>query len=466
MIRWTLLIGLLVLSGCSSEKEPGSEKINAALASESSASEKSKMFSLDSSSFTTQVGIMAYTSLSRANQAAQFLDNKLASFMHHPNPATQSEVQQAWRIAYDRFLASLIYSYIPIKDPVEWQKQRMTYQNLLIQLDSWPIEGGYLDYVEGYPFSGIVNDLTLSINEQSIRAQHGFTDSSNASLGYHALEFMLWGESSTNQVMRSAQDFVPQENTAPVPLSDAEQTLNNPHTDDFSAEQIPEELTSEELTSDESITAPIIVSQNHNRRRQYIQLISELLLKDIHSLQRRWEPSRGYYAQVLQQGSDADVLRAAFIAAQDLLSEEILTKRFKLTSSEFSHSSHEDLLALLSGLESWFKAEPINLLENSVSEEDSATVHSKRTKSEQAEGVQIEEQPRKKKVSYLYTLIKQKDEHTARKLVAALKQTRTCMQTISAARSNLDQCKQDTIQLLSHLRRAAKVLTVNLPALD
>lgn len=448
MIRWTLLIGLIVLSGCSSDKETESEKISATLTSESVAS-KSKSLSIDSSSFTTQVGIMAYTSLSQANQAAQFFDNKLASFMHHPNPATQSEVQQAWRSAYDLFLASFIYSYIPIKDPVEWHKQRMAYQDLLIQLDSWPIEGGYIDYVEGYPFSGIVNDLTLSINEQSIRVQHGFTDSSNASLGYHALEFMLWGESSANQTMRSAQDFVPQENTAPVPLSDAEQALNNPHADDFSEERIVDELPATELASDESITPPIIVSQNHNRRRQYIQLISDLLLKDIHSLQRRWEPSSGYYAQVLQQSSDAEVLRAAFIAAQDLLSKEMLTKRFRLTSSEFSHSSHDDLLALLSGLESWFKAETFSLLENPMSE-----------------GVQIEEPPKKEKASYLYTLIKQSDENTASALAAALKQTRTCIQQHKNAQSNLDQCKQDTIQLLSHLRRAAKVLAVNLPALD
>lgn len=464
MIRWTLLIGLIVLSGCSSEKEAESKKINATLASESSAS-KSKTFSLDSSSFTTQVGIMAYTSLSQANQAAQLLDNKLASFMHHPNPATQSEVQQAWRNAYDHFLASLIYSYIPSKDPTEWQKRRMAYQDLLIQLDSWPIEGGYIDYVEGYPFSGIVNDLTLTINEQSIRTQHGFTDSSNASLGYHALEFMLWGERSANQAMRSAQDFVPQENTAPVPLSDAEQTLNNPHTDGFSEEPIVKQQAVENsevensevegLAAEESITPPITVSQNHNRRRQYTGLISELLLQDIDSLQRRWEPSRGYYAQVLQQGSDAEVLRAAFIAAQDLLSEEILTKRFKLTSSEFSHSSHDDLLALLSGLESWFKAESINLLGNSVPEEDV-----------QVEDVQVEEPPKKEKESYLYTLIKQSDENTASALAAALLQTRTCIQQHKTAHSNLDQCKQDTIQLLSHLRRAAKVLAVNLPALD
>ena len=96
------------------------------------------------------------------------------------------------------------------------------------------------------------------------------------------------------------------------------------------------------------------IPQNHNRRRQYTKLLSDLLQKDLHRIQRRWEPSSGYYAQLLQQSSAENILQAAFIAGQRFISEELLQKRFQLNSSEFSNSSPQDILALLTGLESWY----------------------------------------------------------------------------------------------------------------
>lgn len=364
---------------------------------------------LDSSAFTAQVGIVAYTSLSNANQTAQALDSKLASFMHHPNPISQVEMQQAWRVAYDAFLSSLIFAYLPIQDPPDWHSQKISYQHLLTQLDSWPIEGGYIDYIKGYPFSGIVNDLTLDIDESSLRSQHGFTDQTNASLGYHALEFMFWGGDSA----RTAYDFLPQENTAPVPINDAEHAEYDVYPD-----------------SDANITADF-EPQNHNRRRLYTQLLSELLLKDLHRIQRRWEPSSGYYAQVLQQNGSEKTLQAAFIAAQDLISEEILTKRFQLISSEFSQTSKDDLFALLTGIDNWFM--PLETEQQEAS---------------------------------LYFLMQQSDSVVAEEFVAALQQSKTCINKMTTEIADINQCKQDTIGLLSSLRRAAKSLSVQLPDLD
>ena len=395
MIRSLLVLSLLVLTACSPKQEE-------------SVSNK-KVTAIDSSAFAAQVGIAAYTRLSHANQAAQNLDGKLASFMHHPNPMSQAEIQQSWRKAYDSFLSMLIFAYLPIQDPPEWISQRIGYQHLLTQLDSWPIEGGYIDYIEGYPFSGIVNDLTLTIDEANIRAQHGFTDNSNASLGYHALEFMFWGGNG----LRSAHDFFPQENTAPVPISDAEQTLDNSHADSSSQQVLS------------------IEPQNHNRRRLYTQLLSELLLKDLHRVQRRWEPSSGYYAQLLQQSSAENTLQAAFIAAQDLISKELLNKRFQLISSEFSQSNNADLLALLAGIEQWF----------------------------------MPEDPEQQEAS-LYFLMQQADPKIAENFLAALQQSKTCINKMTTEPTDIDQCKQDTISLLSSLRHAATSLAVDLPSLD
>lgn len=396
----SLLLSLpLLITGCSQEQN----------ALPQTGKEASKEARIDSSAFAAQVGIMAYTSISNANQTAQALDSKLASFMHHPNPMSQEEMQQAWRIAYDAFLGSLIFAYLPIQDPPDWHSQKISYQHLLAQLDSWPIEGGYIDYIEDYPFSGIVNDLTLEIDEANVRSQHGFTDQTNASLGYHALEFMFWGGDGA----RTAYDFFPQENTAPVPMSDAEHAEYDIYPD-----------------SDTSLHNEF-EPQNHNRRRQYTQLLSELLLKDLDRVQRRWEPSSGYYAQVIQRSQPDKALQAAFIAAQDLISEEILSKRFQLISSEFSKTSKSDLSALLSGIESWFMP--------AEAEQQEASLH---------------------------FLMQQSNTLTAEEFASALQQSQACINNMSTEINDINQCKQETINLLSSLRRAAKSLAVELPDLD
>ncbi|MFT4763005.1 MAG: putative iron-regulated protein [Oleispira sp.] len=397
MTRLALIISLVFLVACSPKNE------------DPQSNQKTQKM-IDSRAFAAQVGIVAYTSLSDANQAAQSFDSKLASFMYHPNPMSQTEIQQAWRKAYDSFLSSLIFSYLPIQDPPDWYSQEIDYQNLLMQLDSWPIEGGYIDHIEGYPFSGIVNDLTLNIDEETIRSQHGFTDPSNASLGYHALEFMLWGGNGE----RSAPDFFPQENTAPIPLSDEEHAAGTANTAQI-----------------EPVETQDIKTQNHNRRRQYTQLLSELLQKDLHRIQRRWEPSSGYYAQLLQQSNAENTLQAAFIAAQDLISKELLNKRFQLISSEFSKTSNDDLLALLSGMEQWFMPEEAEQQEAS-----------------------------------LFFLMQQADSNIADEFAASLQQSLSCISKMTAASADIDQCKQDTISLLSNLRNAAISLSVELPSLD
>lgn len=397
MIRLIIAISLTFLVACTQKQPEDLPKKNASI-------------HIDASTFAAQVGIVAYTRLSLASQSAQIMDSKLASFMYHPNPMSQQEIAQAWRQAYDEFLYTLIFSYLPIQDPPDWHTQHIAYSDLLVQLDSWPIEGGYIDYISGYPFSGIVNDLALDIDEKNIRSQHGFTDPTNASLGYHALEFMFWGQEGK----RSAHDFFPQENTAPVPINDAEDSLN---------------IDNEQGIEDTHNT--LHIPQNHNRRRQYTKLLSELLQKDLDRIQRRWEPSNGYYSELLQRSSARNTLQAAFIAGQHFISEELLQKRFTLMSSEFSNTSQQDLLALLVGLESWYFPEDTDLQEASLG-----------------------------------FLMQQADASIAADFIQSLATNKKCIQEMTLEMDSINLCKQETINLLSNLRRSATSLNIELPALD
>lgn len=365
----------------------------------------------DPALFASQAGLSAYTALSSASRTAQALDSKLASFMYHPNPMSQDEVRQAWRRAYDAFLESMVFAYLPIQDPPDWYKERISYQDMLKQLDTWPVQGGYIDYIEGYPFTGIVNDLTLALDEQSLRAQHRFTDETNASLGYHPLEFMIWGDSGK----RSPEDFNPQDNTAPVPVT----------------EEGEEEKHTENTDTAGHGPAPQAEPQNHNRRRQYVQLVIELLQKDLHRIQRRWEPSTGYYARILQQSTPEEATQASLIGVQNLILEEILGKRFNLESSEFSGGAALDLVALLNGVNKWFMPE------------DPAA----------AEG------------SMLF-LMEQGDPEAASAFTDALQRTTECSAGLADDPAKVPVCRQEAIGLLSALQTASRKIGIALPRLD
>ena len=286
---------------------------------------------LDASGFRAYLGLSAYTSLSRAAQQAQQLDQRLSAFLHQPDSTHLVQVQSAWRQAYDAYLNTLVYAYLPIKDPAEWHQKGIGYRATLTLLDSWPIEGGYIDHVPGYPFSGIVNDLTLELNEDNLLAQHGFSDPSYASLGYHALEFMLWGANGD----RAASDFLAKENTAPVVMP-SEGKAETPET---AAEAVSETV---------PVAEPRI--QNHNRRRQYVQLLTNQLLEHLNRLQRRWQPSNGYYAELLDKTAANQSLLAALMASQSLLSKELLDRRLGTNSSEFSNTGIDDIIAISHGL--------------------------------------------------------------------------------------------------------------------
>lgn len=317
MKRVVALVWLALLAACSQAPDEPAAKVVAMLAADANSD-------YDTDVFVSQLGLTAYTEMSQAGEKAQQLDAKISAFLFEPSKAHLIEAQEAWRSAYSAFLFSRIYAFLPLSDPSDWSKKGQNNQQTLYQLDAWPIEGGYIDYLAGYPFSGIVNDLALELNEKNLLEQHGFADKSYASIGFHPIEFMLWGEDGK----RSWRDFVAQENTSSLPADDTQ-----------------------EIEAGDSERPKV---QNNNRRRQYLQLTSELLQKHLLRLQERWEPSKGYYPAMLTRAKSSQVLLASFTATQKLIAQELLAKRLNQDGSEFSQSSWQDIAALITGVRHLF----------------------------------------------------------------------------------------------------------------
>ena len=111
-------------------------------------------------------------------------------FLQAPDAQRQQAAQAAWRNAH---LAFLDLAALPLAGP-----PHEPLGPLLYQIDAWPIEPGYLDRLPAYPDSGLISDLTVTITPESLREQNGFTDSSEVSLGFHALEYLIFDRDATD----------------------------------------------------------------------------------------------------------------------------------------------------------------------------------------------------------------------------------------------------------------------------
>tara|TARA_R110002050_G_scaffold52358_2_gene119520 strand:+ start:1344 stop:2579 length:1236 start_codon:yes stop_codon:yes gene_type:complete len=270
----------------------------------------------------------------QACASAEALQSAIITLLDHPNPFTLAASRDAWRDSYSSFLRARLYGFLPVTDPVEWQRQGLSYHQTLSLIDSWPIEGGYIDYLPGYPFTGIVNDLTLPLSSDTLQQQHGFADPASVSLGFHVIEFLLWGSDG----QRSASDYLRTETITAVAGSSSNKNTAT-HADNTADNHLSKD------------TPPGVINQD--RRRQYLQLVTAQLLDHLRRLQRRWERDTGYYARLVASSTPAAALQAGMSASARLIRTELLEKRLSGNSSEFSASSQQDSLALLQGMQLW-----------------------------------------------------------------------------------------------------------------
>jgi len=78
-------------------------------------------------------------------------------------------------------------------------------------INAWPLNEAYIDYVKGSPNAGIINNLSLEINNNTIIAANMSEDDADVSSGWHAIEFLLWGQDFSLETagIREASDYLP-----------------------------------------------------------------------------------------------------------------------------------------------------------------------------------------------------------------------------------------------------------------
>jgi hypothetical protein len=134
---------------------------------------------------------LAVVRTNRAIEEIASMKHAITHFLSYPTEENRQTLAVNWKSAHKAFLS------IGTK-PVAEVNLRDSSIALLYQLDAWPIQPGYIDAIEHYPNSGIVNDITVDLSIESIRNQHGFSDVEEIILGFHPLEYLIFSKRATD----------------------------------------------------------------------------------------------------------------------------------------------------------------------------------------------------------------------------------------------------------------------------
>ena len=326
-----LLLLSAILAGCDSREGSPGNRAGSALAGAGTGSFSDPLLS-DTviADLVQQYLDQVSLDIQQAIDSAAALNSAVDLFLADAETARLEQLRQLWLAAHTDYEATALHRY--------FFQQLMNHSNsgldlglsldrLHFQINYWPILPGYIDYLSDYPGSGVVGDMTLPLNPESILQQHGAYDLAEALLGFHPLEFLLWGENTTPGVnLRPASDYL-----------------------------AVTQLTAEQL--DEGLQ---LIQLDNNRRRVLLDLVSDHLVDDLRAIQQLWSRNQVTLRTIIDSlGSTGDI-RLLLDAITAQLSDEILVRSlYPMLNGDFqgshqspySHSSENAVIAQLASVE-------------------------------------------------------------------------------------------------------------------
>ena len=145
---------------------------------------------------------LTYENYSDVVTQAKALRDAVRAFTDAPSQARLEAARKAWLASRDSYGQSEAFRFFggPIDDEDTGPEG---------QINAWPLDEAYIDGVKDNPSAGLINtseslttDLLVSANERD--------SETNIATGYHAIEFLLWGQdlSETGPGNRPYTDFL------------------------------------------------------------------------------------------------------------------------------------------------------------------------------------------------------------------------------------------------------------------
>ena len=263
------------------------------------------------------------TDLIQAGIEIEKFQSSIVTLADHVSSENLSLSKQAWLDAHSAYELTTLHRYFATQ--LIGEQNSLALMQLQYQINHWPIIPGYIDYVNGYPDSGIVYDINVTLDVDSIREQHGAFDIYEVTLGFHVIEFLLWGY-DTDSVARPAADF-----DAVLELT-PEETENG-----YSLEQL-----------------------SNNRRRLFLAVAADTLVEDFRALQSLWLTEESSIRQRIESTSGTELIVILADSMSAMLNQELLLRSLypmlngdfvESIQSPYSRSTQNAVSSQLSGLE-------------------------------------------------------------------------------------------------------------------
>lgn len=242
---------------------------------------------------------------------AKALRTAIADLVKEPSQKTLDAARKAWIDSRPAYLQTEAYRFY--NGPIDFEPDDGSDEEPGPEgrINAWPLDENFIDYVanttpEGPRVlrNGIINDRTTfpALSKQTLIDQNENGGEANIATGYHAIEFLLWGQ-DTNANGPGARPFT-----------------------DYVAPQMGGDL-------------------DADRRRQYLSLAADLLVDDLQSVRDAWNDGEPYLKTFLANNKDRslqDVLTGINSMAKEELAGERLQPAYDYGDQEDEHSCFSD----------------------------------------------------------------------------------------------------------------------------
>jgi putative iron-regulated protein len=238
--------------------------------------------------------------------AAQALQASIRAFTTQPSVKTLDAARQSWLAAREFYGQTEAFRFYggPIDDENGPEGR----------INAWPMDESFVDSVQGRPNGGLINNREFPINKKNLATQNERGGEENIATGWHAIEFFLWGQdlSEDGPGNRNFEDFV--DGKAP----------------------------------------------NADRRRQYLTVVTELLVDDLSALVQAWAPNTktNYRARFAKGGEES--VRKMLLGLGSLSRGELAGERLEVALNSqdqedehscFSDNTHRDAVTNAQGIQ-------------------------------------------------------------------------------------------------------------------
>lgn len=258
---------------------------------------------------------IAFANYKKAYEDAVLLEVAITTFTTTPTDANFLNAKNKWKEARESYGTTEAFRFAggPIDDSNGPEGL----------LNAWPLDENYVDYVQGSSNAGIINDWKTFpiINKALLESLNELGGEKNISVGYHAIEFLLWGQDLTAPSLKQ--------------------------------------------TGLRAYTDYVIAGTNSNptRRAAYLSACADLLTDNLDYLVNQWKVGGKYRTDFLALSSDV-AIRNIYLGITTLVSAELPVERMDVAlgnadqedeHSCFSDNTHRDIALNLLGVINVYK---------------------------------------------------------------------------------------------------------------